>query len=86
MPIYCSRPLLTKAYLTNLFALEAQGFSQISAFDEAYLDDMARLASAAQENGEIHPAKDCRYVAMSIMADYFFCYPHLLFCVPAHSI
>jgi len=69
---YTARPALARAYLTNLLALDEQGMAQINAFDEAYADKIRFLVEQAQERGEISTEKNSNYVALSIIADYFF--------------
>lgn len=69
---YTSRPALARAYLTNLFSMDDQGIASINAFDEAYIEKVTSLVEAAQKRGEIGQDKDCAFVAISFLADYFY--------------
>lgn len=69
---YTSRPALTRAYLTNVFLIDEQGFAKINAFDESYLEEVAQMVIQAQVRGEVDPGRDSGFVAMSLMANYFF--------------
>lgn len=69
---YTSRPALSKAYLANLFSMDEQGVAMINSFDEVYAEKITALVEAAQKRGEIRPDKDCAFVAMAFIADYFY--------------
>lgn len=69
---YTSRPVLTRAYLTNLFSMPPQGLAHINHFDEIYALQVTQLVEHAQKRGEIRSERDCTDVATSIIASYFY--------------
>jgi AcrR family transcriptional regulator len=69
---YISNPDLARAYLKNLFSMDASEIDQINKFDEIHAEKVTALVAAAQHRGEISPDRDCGFVAMSIIADYFY--------------
>ncbi len=69
---YTSRSRLSREYLKYIVFVEGDWFKKIEVFDESYFEEVAKLVCAAQKRGEISHEKDCRFVALSLMADYFF--------------
>jgi AcrR family transcriptional regulator len=69
---YTTHPSLTRVYLINLPTIDAESMTTINNFDEAFANKVIQLANIAQDRGEISTEKNCEYVAMSLMADYFF--------------
>ncbi len=69
---YTSRPVLSREYLKYIIFVEDDWSKKIEVFDESYSEEVIKLVCEAQRRGEISPEKDCRFVALSLMADYFF--------------
>ncbi len=69
---YTSRPVLSREYLKYIIFVEDDWSKKIEVFDESYSEEVVKLVCEAQKRGEISPEKDCRLVALSLMADYFF--------------
>ncbi len=76
---YTSRPRLSREYLKHIAFMEGEWADKIAAFDQAFTETVSTLALAAQDRGEIPPDKDCRYIGLSLTADYFFVLAHLFF-------
>ena len=74
---YTSRPRLSREYLKHIVFVEDEWADKIEAFDRAFAENVTALARAAIARGEIGPEKDCQYLALSLMADYFFVLAHL---------
>jgi AcrR family transcriptional regulator len=74
---YTSRPRLSREYLKNIVFVEDEWADKIEAFDRAFAENVTSLSLAARERGEIGPEKECHYLALSLMADYFFVLAHL---------
>ena len=72
LAFHTGRPALSKAYLTNMFSLDADNLALINTFDEAYTEKLVSLAEQAQQRGEIDSAKDPNYIALSLAANYFY--------------
>lgn len=69
---YSSRPKLSREYLKHIVFVENDWQKKIEVFDESYFEEVTGMVCAAQERGEISLEKDCRFVALALMADYFF--------------
>lgn len=69
---YTTHYSLSRAYLSRLFFYEQKWLDEINAFDDAYAGKMAELIRAAQNRGEIKPAKDSHILALALMSHYFF--------------
>lgn len=69
---YSKRPKLSREYLKHIMFVEGEWARKIEIFDDAYLQRVTALINIAQKNDEISLKKDCRLVALSFMADYFF--------------
>ena len=69
---YTSRPGLIRSYLTHVFLIDAREFAKINTFDERYTEKVTEMVVQAQKRGEIDPGRDGGFVAMSLIADYFF--------------
>lgn len=69
---YTSRPKLSREYLSHIIFADDEWSRKIEVFDKSYSKKVTELVCAAQERGEISKGKDCRFVALSFMADYFF--------------
>jgi len=69
---YTSRPALSRAYLSQMLFFDDDWTAEINAFDEEYAEKISGLVREAQKRGEIHPEKECGYVALSIISNYFF--------------
>ena len=74
---YTGRPRLSREYLKHIAFMEDDWTGKIDLFDESYLEEVIRLVTAARERGEISREKDCEFVALSFMANYFFVLAHL---------
>lgn len=73
---YATHYSLSRAYLSHLFFYERKWLDEINAFDDAYAGKMAELIRAAQNRGEINPAKDSHILALALMSHYFFVLVH----------
>ncbi|MCP3940174.1 MAG: TetR/AcrR family transcriptional regulator [Desulfobacteraceae bacterium] len=69
---YTSHYSLSRAYLSHLFFYEQEWIDEINAFDDRYAQKIAELIRAAQDTGEINPAKDSHILALALMSNYFF--------------
>jgi len=69
---YTSRPKLSREYLCHIALVDDEWSVKIEAFDSSYSQKVTDLVCAAQERGEISGEKDGHFVALSLMADYFF--------------
>lgn len=69
---YASRPILSREYLKYITFVEGDWLKKIEVFDQSYSETVTKLICEAQNRGEISPEKDCCFVAISFMADYFF--------------
>lgn len=69
---YTTHYSLSRAYLSHLFFYEREWLDEINAFDDAYAMKMAELIRAAQDRGEINPARDSHILALALMSNYFF--------------
>lgn len=69
---YTSRPTLSREYLSHIALADDEWLGKIEVFEESYLKKVTTLVCAAQQRGEINAEKDCRFIALSFMADYFF--------------
>lgn len=69
---YTSRPKLSREYLSHIALADDEWLGKIEVFDKSYFNKVTELVCAAQQRGEINVEKDCRFVAISFMADYFF--------------
>ena len=69
---YTSRPTLSREYLSHIAFADDEWLGKIGVFEESYLKKVTVLVCSAQQRGEINAEKNCRFVALSFMADYFF--------------
>lgn len=69
---YTSRPKLSREYLRHIVFVEDEWQEKIEAFEKSYLKKVSELVLAAQQRGEISIEKDHHFVALSLMANYFF--------------
>jgi len=69
---YTSRPTLSREYLRHITFADDEWLGKFERFEESYLKKVTELVCAAQQRGEINAEKDCHFIALSFMADYFF--------------
>lgn len=69
---YTSRPTLSREYLSHIALADNEWLIKIEAFDKSYFEKVTTLVCAAQQRGEIKAGRDCHFIALSLMADYFF--------------
>ncbi|MBI9085299.1 MAG: TetR/AcrR family transcriptional regulator [Desulfobacterales bacterium] len=69
---YTSRPSLSRAYLVNISSMDEQATALINNFDASFTENLTILVAQAQKHGEISPHKNAAFVAMSLIADYFY--------------
>ncbi len=69
---YTSRPKLSREYLNHISLADEEWLGKIEAFDKSYIEKLEEIVVAAQKQGEISAEKNSRFVALSLMADYFF--------------
>jgi len=69
---YTSRPKLSREYLNHIALTDDEWLGKIESFEESYLKKVTEMVCLAQQRGEINAEKDCYFVALSFMADYFF--------------
>jgi len=69
---YTSRPKLSREYLRHIALADDECLRKIEGFDKSYFKKVAELVCAAQKRREINVEKDCHFVALSLMANYFF--------------
>ncbi len=65
---YTARPKLSREYLCHIALVDDEWSVKIGDFESAYSQKVTDLVCAAEISGK----KDCRFVALSLMADYFF--------------
>jgi len=69
---YTSKPTLSREYLSHIAFADDEWLVKIGFFEKLYLKKVKALVWDAQKRGEISSEKDCHFVALSFMADYFY--------------
>lgn len=69
---YTSKPKLSREYLRHIVFADEEWLEKIERFEKSYLKIVQELVCSAQQRGEINAKKDCHFIALSLMANYFF--------------
>lgn len=69
---YTSKPKLSREYLRHIVFADEEWLEKIEEFEKSYLKIVKELVCSAQQRGEINETKDCSFLAVSLMANYFF--------------
>ena len=69
---YTSNPKLSREYLLHIPFAGKEWIDQIDEFEKLYLETVEELVRSAQQRGEIDKKKDGHFVAISLMANYFY--------------
>jgi AcrR family transcriptional regulator len=69
---YTSKPKLSREYLRHIVFADEEWLEKIERFEKSYLEIVKELVCSAQQRGEINLKKDSHFLALSLMANYFF--------------